>query len=100
MNRKVKYQLLKLILSNGNILEFVNQGYEFGQITKFLDILSEEGSTSFNSENKLVVTEYGREFMKEFAEENNLKNASKWILPQESKWTTPMRQLDIYLPKK
>lgn len=100
MNRHLIYQLLKIFNHNGNIMELVYDGYEFGQITRFLDDLQDYGYISTNDDRRIIVTDKGSAFISEFESEYSIKNQSKWILPRSEMWRKPIGKNDIYIPKK
>lgn len=100
MNEHLLYQLLKIIKHNGNIWEIINSGYEFGQITHFIDALSSEGYTSINEKAKTIVTPVGEAFIKGFEAHHEIKQYSKWILPRNEMWQKPLAKNQIYVPKK
>lgn len=100
MNESIKYQLLKIIHYNGNILEIIHQGYEFGQVTYFIELLKQEHYIEYNDDNKLIIGPLGLEYIKDYQLNNDLQQYSKWILPQSEMWYKPMDKFDIYISKK
>jgi hypothetical protein len=99
MNEHLMYQLLKIIECNGNVWELIDSGYEFGQVTHFIDSLSIEGYTEINEQAKTIVTIAGDRFIKEFETNHKIKQFSKWILPQNEMWKKPLAKNYIYIPK-
>ena len=101
MDDYLKYQLLKIIAYNGNILELTNQGYEFGQITYFIETLKNVGNfIKYDSNNKMVVSSIGRNFIADFEANKNIRSYSEWILPRREMWYKPLNKFAIYIPKK
>jgi hypothetical protein len=99
MNEHLLYQLLKIIKFNGNIWELIDSGYEFGQVTHFIDSLSIEGYTTINEQAKTVITPAGDIFIKDFEARHKVKQYSKWILPRNEMWKKPIAKNYIYIPK-
>lgn len=101
MDDKLKYQLLKIIAHNGNILELTNQGYEFGQITLFIDTLKNEDKyIAYDANNKMVISSIGKGFLKGFEANQNIRSYSQWILPRAEMWHKPVDKFAIYIPKR
>lgn len=99
MNRDLIYRLLKIIKFNGNIWEFVGQGYQFGQIALFFDKLKLENYIEF-TDDKIVVSSLGEVFIQDFEAENKNKKCSKLILSRSEMWSKPIGIFSIYIPKK
>lgn len=101
MDDKLKYQLLKIIAHNGNILEVSNQGYEFGQITFFIETLKNEDQyIKYDANQRMVVSSVGDAFIKGFEANQGIRSYSKWILPRSEMWHKPVDRFAIYIPKK
>ena len=101
MDNQLKYQILKLIAHNGNILELSKLGYEFGQITFFIETLkNEEQYIMYDSNNIMVVSPDGKTFIREFEKEQNIRSYSKWILPRSEMWDKPIDRFAVYIPKR
>lgn len=81
-------------------MELVYAGYEFGQITRFMDELQVNGYISTNEDKRIIVTDKGAAFILEYESANSVKNQSKWILPRGEMWKKPIGKNDIYIPKK
>lgn len=99
MDKQLTYQLLKLIKHNGNVWELIYEGYEFGQITYFLDTLNEKRYISTNETGKTFITLTGENFLSQFESDNGIKQYSKWILPRNEMWHKPINPTFIYIPK-
>jgi len=100
MNDHQIYQLLKIIQHNGNILDITNQGFEFGQLTYFIDTLFNENFIVYDVGNKITVSDLGQVFIRGYESNNNIKQYSKWILPRSDMWKKPINEFDIYIPQK
>ena len=101
MNDELKYQLLRIISHNGNILELTNQGYEFGQVTYFIDTLkNEDNYIEYDANNKMVVTPTGKWFLRDFEANQNIRTYSQWILPRTEMWCKPINKFTVYIPKR
>lgn len=99
MNKHLVYRLLKIIKHNGNIWELVNAGYEFGQLTHFIDTLKADDYISTDDDARIVVSPTGDAFINGFETNNNIKQYSKWILPRVEMWQKPISKFDVYIPK-
>lgn len=99
MNENLLYQLLKIIKYNGNIWELINDGYEYGQVSYFIDSLKQEKYIYTTKDGKNLLSDNGNEFIVNFESNNNIKKYSKWILPRKEMWHSPISDSYIYIPK-
>lgn len=99
MNDSLKYQLLKIIHHNGNIWELINDGFEFGQVSYFIDSLKSEKYIFTTDEGKTNLTETGIAYVSGFEANNKVEKYSKWILPRREMWHSPVSDSYIYIPK-
>ena len=99
MDEQLTYQLLKIIKHNGNVWELIHSGYEFGQVTYFLDMLKQNQYISSDETGKTSITPIGEAFLSGFEANNNVKQYSKWILPRNEMWHKPASSTFIYIPK-
>lgn len=99
MNDNLIYQLLKIIHHNGNIWEIINDGFEFGQISHFIDLLKNEKYIITDQDGKTILTETGIAYISGFEANNKIKKYSKWILPRKEMWHSPVSDSYIYIPK-
>lgn len=99
MKEQLIYQLLKILKHNGNVWDLIREGYEFGQITFFVDDLLCKKYISTDMSGKTTITPIGEAFISGFESNNGIQNYSKWILPRSEMWSKPMGQASIYIPK-
>ena len=99
MNEQLIYQLLIILKHNGNIWELINKGYEFGQVTHFIDELRERRYISNDETGKVFITPVGAAFISKFEATNSIRKYSKWILPRSDMWRKPMKETEVYIPK-
>ena len=99
MTEQLKYQLLIILQHNGNVWELINKGYEFGQVTHFIDTLQEDGYISNDAIGKTFITPVGHAFISGFEASNKIQKYSKWILPRSDMWYKPLKPTEIYIPK-
>ena len=99
MNEQLSYQLLKIIKQNGDIWSIIDQGYEFGQLTHFIDALYDNGYVSLDKNARTVVTPAGKTFIRHFEFTHHIGKFSKWTLPRSEMWREPLPQDRIYIPK-
>lgn len=99
MDEQLTYQLLKIMKHNGNVWELVHSGYEFGQVTYFLDKLKENNYISSDENGRITITPIGEAFLSGFEANNSIKKYSKWILPRNEMWHKPAGSTFIYIPK-
>lgn len=99
MTDDLKYQLLKIIHHNGNIWELINGGYEFGQVSYFIDSLKTDNYIFTTTEGKTQLTEAGAAYITGFETNNKIEIHSKWILPRREMWHSPVSDSYIYIPK-
>ena len=95
MDEQLTYQLLKIMKHNGNVWELIYSGYEFGQVTYFLDALKEKQYISSDETGKTSITPIGEAFLSGFEANNNVKQYSKWILPRDAT-NLPVQLLFIF----
>ena len=101
MNDKLKYELLLILAFDGDILELIHKGYEFGQIKKFIDDLRLNYKyIEYDLENILIVTQNGVKFIKEFEKKEDINLYSEPILPRKEMWGRSKNKFSIYFPKK
>ena len=99
MKEQLLYQLLKILKHNGNVWDLINEGYEFGQVTHFMDELQAKNYIATASSGKTSITPVGDAFIIGFEANNNIQNYSKWILPRSEMWNKPISLTSIYIPK-
>ena len=99
MKEQLLYQLLKILKYNGNVWDLINEGYEFGQVTHFIDELQTKSYISTDATGKTSVTPIGDAFIVGFEANNNIRNYSKWIMPRSEMWNKPMDLMAVYIPK-
>lgn len=99
MKEQLLYQLLKILKHNGNVWDLINEGYEFGQVTHFVDELQTENYISTDAEGKTHITAIADAFILGFEANNGIRNYSKWILPRSEMWHKPIGLTSIYVPK-
>lgn len=100
MDERLLYQLLNIVKHNGNIWDIIDEGYEFGQITYLMDTLNDRGYLLIDTSGKVIVTETGEAYISGYEANLGIKKYSRWILPCSSMWHTPMKETEIYVPKK
>lgn len=99
MNEQLKYHILVVLKYNQNVWELIDKGYEFGQVTHFIDELRNLEYISNDEKGKVYITPVGQAFMSEFEATNNLRKYSPWILPRSNMWHKPIRETEVYIPK-
>ena len=99
MNEQLKYQILVILKYNRNVWELIDKGYEFGQVTYFIDELRNLEYSSNDKTGKVYITPVGQAFMTGFEANNNLRKYSPWILPRSDMWHKPIRETEVYIPK-
>ena len=99
MDEQLTYQLLKIMKHNGNVWELIYEGYEFGQVTYFLDTLKEKQYISTDGTGKTSITPIGEAFLSGYEGNNSVKQYSKWILPRNEMRHKPVSSTFIYIPK-
>ena len=99
MNEQLKYQILVILKYNRNVWELIDKGYEFGQVTHFIDELRNLEYISNDKTGKVYITPVGQAFMIGFEANNNLRKYSPWILPRSDMWHKPIRETEVYIPK-
>lgn len=99
MNESIMYQLLVIIQHNGNIWELINDGYEFGQVSFFIDSLKKDNYITSKEDGRIVLTELGTAYINGFEANNKIEKYSKWILPRREMWHTPVSTSYVYIPK-
>ena len=99
MNEQLKYQILVILKYNRNIWELIDKGYEFGQVTYFIDELRNLDYISNDETGKVFITPVGKAFMLGFEANNNLRKYSPWILPRSDMWYKPLRDTELYSSK-
>lgn len=99
MNEQLKYQILVILKYNRNVWELIDKGYEFGQVTHFIDELRNLEYISNDKTGKVHITPVGQAFMIGFEANNNLRKYSPWILPRSDMWHKPIRETEVYIPK-
>ncbi|MBQ4546676.1 MAG: hypothetical protein IJA17_05905 [Oscillospiraceae bacterium] len=100
MNESLIYQLLKIIHHNGNIWELISDGYEFGQVSFFIDSLKENKYIFTAEDGKTKLTDSGIAYIAGFEANNKVEKYSEWILPRREMWHSPISDSYIYVPKK
>lgn len=100
MNEQLIYQLLKILKYNGNVWDIINNGYEFGQVTYFIDDLKAKNYISTDETGKTSVTPIGDAFISGFEADNSIRQYSKWVLPRSEMWHKPVGAAYIYIPQK
>ena len=99
MNEYITYQLLKIIKHNGNIWDLIDDGYEFGQVTYFINCLKKLNYIHTNQNGITTITGDGQDYIVNFETSNKITKYSKWILPRKEMWHKPVPQSCIYIPK-
>ncbi len=97
MKKTLKLSLLKIIKSNGNLMNIVNQGYEFSQVLDFLQLLIKDGYLS-KSGNNINITNKGRNEIENLNSDLGRRNIEKWIEPELSSKIPSISKNDVFLP--
>lgn len=97
MTTEIELLLLRLVKSNGNISPVIKMGYQYSQVIGFLDVLIEEKKL-MKQNNKITITELGREEIDLLNKKFRRSNSSLWIEPATQNKITKIGINDIFLP--
>ena len=95
MEDSLRYDLLRIIKYNSNVIELVDKGYEYGQIILFINKLNDDGYLLFDNYSYRL-SEEGILFIDEFEKESQKEKYSKWLLTNEEKWKKPIGKYDYF----
>lgn len=91
--------ILYKIQKKSNFTSLLDYGYTYSQLAIIIQEMIQQEYLSLKNE-ELELTEKGVEKLDELLKEGGLKGKSRWILPQYSYRTEPIKKYDIILPKK
>ena len=100
VEESLKYTFLLIIKNNSNIWNLIEQGYQIGQVFTFLDILQNDGYIGYDDNKKVCLSEKAIEFISNYQANNNINNVERFILPRNEMWSKPIKETDIYIPRK
>lgn len=90
--------LLKIINFNGRISLLRDRGLSHSQIAMMISKQAEKGNISITKD-EILLTDTGREALRQGLSDNNLNKKSQWILPKEHLYNKPISFNEIVLPK-
>lgn len=97
MNKTVVF--LRLVEANGQLSSLMKQGFSYGQIALMIQQQEQEGYIEIG-EDTIILTEKGKQYLKEHMKTGEENKTRAWILPQMVYYHTPISSEDIVLPKK
>lgn len=99
MKDSIRQKLLLLIKHNGSITELIKDGFTYGQIASFINVLGEEEDLK-DVNGKIVLSEKAENWLKEQSEIKPRKGSDKWILPEEKSRIEKIDRNYVYLPNR
>ena len=99
MKDNIRLKLLLLIKHNGSITELIKDGFTYGQIASFINLLGEEVFLE-DKEDKLVLSKKAEDWILEQKKLKDLKGSENWILPEEKSKIDKIEKNELYLPSR
>jgi hypothetical protein len=100
MEDKVLFKILLIIKGNGDITQFLRDGYTYGQIANFINELKERELVDFNEEKRFSISSKGSKELERLNNKYGRKNSDKWIVTEDSSRIEKLGKNQIYLPNR
>ncbi|WP_183562521.1 hypothetical protein [Mucilaginibacter sp. SP1R1] len=91
--------LLNIIKNKGNVLRLKREKLSFRQIAEFTEQAVVDGFITY-SDNKIILTELGEEFLELHLPATKKKNKAEWIEPDIKNKIKPYPKNEVFLPNR